>query len=177
MRLRWRLTSRSTSLRKASLFSSNCWHCSNTNSMFSTYCGVQFLSSSRAFTYFSLACNKAQKTTITLCTVYIHFLHRVCVFCYEWSQTVTKNYFIFTCHLSYLHKQNFMPHITSFTQWPNLSLDSQPSYGGPQSTHSWSDIYQPTVTSTETSLDTFSFSRADKMIYWYILICSFIHLQ
>lgn len=55
VRLRWRLTSNSTSLRKLSLFSSNCWHWSNTCSMFSMYSGVHLLSSSRAFSYFSLA--------------------------------------------------------------------------------------------------------------------------
>lgn len=47
------LISRSTSLRKLSLFSSNCWHCSKTCSMLSMYCGVHLFSSSRTFSYFS----------------------------------------------------------------------------------------------------------------------------
>lgn len=59
-RLRWHLTSSSTSLRKLSLFSSNCWHWSNTCSMFSMYWGVHLLSSSRAFSYFSFAWDVTQ---------------------------------------------------------------------------------------------------------------------
>ena len=52
-RFRCLLISRSTSLRKLSLFSSNCWHCSKTCSMLSMYCGVHLFSSSRTFSYFS----------------------------------------------------------------------------------------------------------------------------
>jgi len=47
------LMSSSTSLRKLSLFSSNCWHCSKTCSMLSMYCGVHLFSSSSTFSYFS----------------------------------------------------------------------------------------------------------------------------
>lgn len=52
-RFRCLLMSRSISLRKLSLFSSNCWHCSKTCSMLSMYCGVHLFSSSSTFSYFS----------------------------------------------------------------------------------------------------------------------------
>ena len=45
------------SFRKVSLLTSCCWHWSNTVSMLSMYCGVHLDSSSRDFSYFSLACD------------------------------------------------------------------------------------------------------------------------
>ena len=47
-------TSSRTSRKKRRRFSSNCWHCSNTCSMLSMYCGVPWPSSFRDFSYFSL---------------------------------------------------------------------------------------------------------------------------
>lgn len=61
VRLRWHLTSSSTSLRKLNLFSSNCWHWLNICSMFSMYWGVHLFSSSRAFSYFSLVYMRTKK--------------------------------------------------------------------------------------------------------------------
>lgn len=55
VRLRWRLMSSKASFRKVSLLTSCCWHWSNTCSMHSMYCGVHLFSSSRDFSYFSLA--------------------------------------------------------------------------------------------------------------------------
>lgn len=57
VRLRCRLMSRRTSLRKVSRLTSCCWHWSNTCSMHSMYCGVHFDNSSRDFSYFSFACS------------------------------------------------------------------------------------------------------------------------
>lgn len=53
-------TSSRTSRKKRRRFSSNCWHCSNTCSMFSMYWGVPCSSSFRAFSYFSLVYKKSQ---------------------------------------------------------------------------------------------------------------------
>lgn len=62
VRLRWRLMSSKASLRKVSLLTSCCWHWSNTCSMHSMYCGVHLFSSSRDFSYFSLAWDRDQRT-------------------------------------------------------------------------------------------------------------------
>lgn len=53
-------TSSRTSRKKRRRFSSNCWHCSNTCSMLSMYCGVLWPSSFRDFSYFSLLYNRGQ---------------------------------------------------------------------------------------------------------------------
>lgn len=63
VRLRWRLMSSKASLRKVSLLTSCCWHWSNTCSMHSMYCGVHLFSSSRDFSYFSLAWDRRQENT------------------------------------------------------------------------------------------------------------------
>lgn len=62
VRLRCRLMSRRTSLRKVSRLTSCCWHWSNTCSMHSMYCGVHFDNSSRDFSYFSFACSTHKHT-------------------------------------------------------------------------------------------------------------------
>lgn len=67
VRLRWRLMSSKASLRKVSLLTSCCWHWSNTCSMLSMYCGVHLFSSSRDFSYFSLAWDRKQKSSYSLC--------------------------------------------------------------------------------------------------------------
>lgn len=53
-------TSSRTSRKKRRRFSSNCWHCSNTCSMLSMYCGVPWPSSFRDFSYFSLLYDRGQ---------------------------------------------------------------------------------------------------------------------
>lgn len=64
VRLRWRLMSSKASLRKVSLLTSCCWHWSNTCSMLSMYWGVHLFSSSRDFSYFSLAWDKKTENTV-----------------------------------------------------------------------------------------------------------------